>query len=236
MPRIYRSAWSRAVTEVGAMAALSASTITRALRRPHNFGPMGILAGGFLGQLGALDRLGGIYNIATVREFAPVVTGIVVAGAIGTAICADLGSRRAREEFDALAVLGVDAVKSLVVPRFLALISISLLFNSLGLVAGLIGAIGVEAEHHAPIAPFFASFFSSGSTTELGASYLKALVFGAMIAIVCCYKGMNVSRGAEGVGRAVNEAVVVCFLLIGAIDYVFTQVLLATHPALSQVR
>jgi phospholipid/cholesterol/gamma-HCH transport system permease protein len=65
---------------------------------------------------------------------------------------------------------------------------------------------------------------------------LKSAIFGAMIAIVCCYKGLTASGGAEGVGRAVNQAVVLAFLGIGAIDYVFTQTLLATHPALNVPR
>jgi len=57
-----------------------------------------------------------------------------------------------------------------------------------------------------------------------------------VIAVVCCYKGMNVSGGPEGVGRAVNQSVVIAFLAIGFIDYAFTQLLLGTHPILSQVR
>ncbi len=65
---------------------------------------------------------------------------------------------------------------------------------------------------------------------------VKSTLFGAMIAIVCCYKGLTASGGAEGVGRAVNQAVVIAFLGIGAIDYAFTQTLLATHPALNTPR
>jgi phospholipid/cholesterol/gamma-HCH transport system permease protein len=70
----------------------------------------------------------------------------------------------------------------------------------------------------------------------LEASVLKCGLYGAIIAVVCCYKGINVSGGPEAVGRAVNRSVVVCFLAIGFTDYVFTQLLLATHPILSQVR
>ena len=72
--------------------------------------------------------------------------------------------------------------------------------------------------------------FANSSTTDLWGSVLKTTMFGAIIAIVCCYKGMTASGGAEGVGRAVNEAVVISFLGIGAFNYVFTQTLLATHP------
>ena len=64
---------------------------------------------------------------------------------------------------------------------------------------------------------------------------LKTTLFGAIIAIVCCYKGMTASGGAEGVGRAVNQAVVIAFLGVFAFNYVFTQTLLATHPALTTI-
>ena len=65
---------------------------------------------------------------------------------------------------------------------------------------------------------------------------LKTVIFGAIIAIVCCYKGMTASGGAQGVGRAVNQAVVVSFLGIGAFNYVFTQMLLATHPQILVIK
>ena len=70
---------------------------------------------------GALDRLGGFFVLTSIREFGPNVTAIILAGVAGTAITADLGARKIREELDALQVLGVDPVKNLVVPRFLAL-------------------------------------------------------------------------------------------------------------------
>src|SRR3984893_8952486 len=86
-----------------------------------NYGARGLQAGNFLTLFGALDRLGGLFVLAAVREIGPLITGTVVAGVAGTAITADLGARKVREELDALQVLGVDPVKNLVVPRFLAL-------------------------------------------------------------------------------------------------------------------
>jgi ABC-type transporter Mla maintaining outer membrane lipid asymmetry permease subunit MlaE len=74
--------------------------------------------GNFLNLLGALDRLGGLFVIIVMREFAPLVCAIVMAGVAGTAMTADLGARKIREELDALMVLGVDPIKSLVVPRW----------------------------------------------------------------------------------------------------------------------
>jgi len=201
-----------------------------------SFGPAGIQASGFLGLFGALDRLGAAYELIVVREFAPLVTAIVLAGVAGTAICADLGARVTREETAALSVLGVDVVKSLVVPRLIALILLAILFNIFSLWAGMLGAVVVVAQNHAPLGPFFASFFANATPLELAGSFLKVTIYGTVIATVCCYKGITASGGAEGVGRSVNQAVVIAFLCIGAIDYVFTQFLLATNPILSQTR
>src|SRR5205814_3544737 len=89
------------------------------------YGAPGLQAANFLVLFGALDRLGGFFVLASIREFAPFVDAIVLAGVAGTAITADLGARKIREELDALQVLGVDPVKNLVVPRFLALMLIT---------------------------------------------------------------------------------------------------------------
>ena len=90
---------------------------------------------------GALDRLGGFFVLASIREFAPFVTAIVLAGVAGTAITADLGARKIREELDALQVLGVDPVKNLVVPRFLALMLVTGLFDIYAILFGIFGGI-----------------------------------------------------------------------------------------------
>ena len=200
------------------------------------FGPMGVQASGFFEVFGAFDRLGSAYELIEVRWFAPLVVGIVLAGAAGTAACADLGARVVREEVPALEVMGVDPVKSLVLPRVLALLCAALLFYILVVVAGLAGAVLVLYQHHQPLGPAAANFFSNATPLELEAAVLKVALYGAVIAIVSCYKGLNVSGGPEGVGRAVNQSVVISFVAIGFLDYVFTQLLLATNPVLSQVR
>ena len=196
----------------------------------------GLQAANFLVLFGALDRLGGFFVLASIREFAPFVDAIVLAGVAGTAITADLGARKIREELDALQVLGVDPVKNLVVPRFLALMLVTGLFNVYSVLFGLFGGILAEVLNGGSLGPFWNTLFESSSTTDLWGSELKAMMYGAIIAIVCCYKGMSASGGAEGVGRAVNEAVVISFLGIGAFGYVFTQTLLATHPQILVIR
>jgi phospholipid/cholesterol/gamma-HCH transport system permease protein len=77
---------------------------------------------------------------------------------------------------------------------------------------------------------------TNSSTVDLWGSVVKCTMFGAIIAIVCCYKGMTTSGGAEGVGRSVNQAVVTALLGVAAFNYVFTQTLLATHPEISVIK
>src|SRR6201989_1462411 len=250
--------------EVGDMMILTGKTIMSALRPPYpyggevvsqflvalklcwfpllvgtvafGYGAPGLQAANFLVLFGALDRLGGFFVLASIREFAPFVDAIVLAGVAGTAITADLGARKIREELDALQVLGVDPIKNLVVPRFLALMLITGLMDIYALLFGIAGGLFAEIAYGQPLGGFFATLFNNASITDLWGSILKCTLFGAIIAIVCCYKGMNASGGAEGVGRAVNEAVVIAFLGVFSFNYVFTQTLLATHPEISVIK
>jgi phospholipid/cholesterol/gamma-HCH transport system permease protein len=200
------------------------------------YGVPGLQAGNFLLLFGSLDRLGGFFVLATIREFGPIATAIIVAGVAGTAITADLGARKIREELDALQVLGVDPVKNLVVPRFLALMIVTALFDIYALLFGIFGGVVASMTFQAPLGPFFATLLTNASTTDLWGSLVKTAGFGAIIAIVCSYKGMTASGGGEGVGRAVNQAVVIAFTLLFAFNYVFTQTLLATHPDISIIK
>src|SRR5256714_473660 len=129
----------------------------------------------------------------------------------------------------------LEQVKNLVVPRFLALMIVTGLFNIYALLFGIFGGVLATVTFKAPLGPFFATLLTNASTTDLWGSVVKTTLFGAIIAIVCCYKGMTASGGAEGVGRAVNQAVVISFLGIFAFNYVFTQTLLATHPEISVI-
>src|SRR6266436_6846763 len=247
--------------QVGDMMILTAKTIVSALRPPYpyggefigqflfalqlcwfpmmistiafGFGAPGLQAANFLSLFGALDRLGGFFVLASIREFAPFVTAVVVAGVAGTAITADLGARKIREELDALQVLGVDPVKNLVVPRFLSLMIITGLFNIYALIFGIFGGVLATLTFKAPLGPFFSTLLTNASTTDLWGSVVKTTLFGAIIAIVSCYKGMTASGGAEGVGRAVNQGVVIEIMGIFAFNYVFTQTLLANNPELT---
>src|SRR6187455_3320397 len=130
------------------------------------FGAPGLQAANFLSLFGALDRLGGFFILASVREFAPFVTAIIVAGVAGTAITADLGARKIREELDALQVLGVDPIKNLVVPRFLALVLITGLMDIYALLFGIAGGLFAEIAYGQPLGGFFATLFNNASITD----------------------------------------------------------------------
>jgi phospholipid/cholesterol/gamma-HCH transport system permease protein len=201
-----------------------------------NLGAPGLQAAGVLSLFGALDRLGGFFVVIAIRWIAPLVTAVVVAGVAGTAITADLGARKIREELDALQVLGVDPVKNLVVPRFLALMIITGLLDIFAVVMGLFAGIAAELLYHQPLGGFFATLFSNATVTDLGASVMMCTMFGAIVAVVCSYKGMSTSGGAAGVGRAVNQAVVISLVAVFFFQFVVSSILLATNPELQAVR
>ncbi|HEX3173808.1 MAG TPA: ABC transporter permease [Solirubrobacterales bacterium] len=253
-----------AFEQTGEMTLLTARTIVSAIRPPYPYGeelvdqalfvlklswfPMsistfalclgapGLQAAGILNLFGGLDRLGGFFVVTAVRFIGPVVTAVVVGGVAGTAITADLGARKIREELDALQVLGVDPIKNLVVPRFLALIVITGLLDVFAIVFGLTAGIAAELLYHQSLGGFFATLFANASITDVWGSVLMCSLFGGIIAVVCCFKGMTASGGAAGVGRAVNQAVVISFMGVFAFLYVFTTVLLATNPELQSIR
>ncbi len=201
-----------------------------------NLGAPGLQAAGILSLFGALDRLGGFFVVIAVRWIGPLVTAVVVAGVAGTAITADLGARKIREELDALQVLGVDPVKNLVVPRFLALMIVTGLLDIFACVMGLAAGIAAELLYHQPLGGFFATLFTNATITDLWSSVLMCTLFGAIVAVVCSYKGMSASGGAAGVGRAVNQAVVISLVAVFFFQFVVSSVLFATHPELQAIR
>jgi phospholipid/cholesterol/gamma-HCH transport system permease protein len=202
-----------------------------------SWGAPGITGGSIISTLATPDRLGAFAIMASVRELATWINGMVIAGVAGTAICSDLGARKIREELDALAVLGTDLTKTLIVPRFLALGLMTVIFNywntMISIVFQMIADITVW---HQSAAGFIATFSSNFTIAEIVFNGIKVLSFGFIIAVVCCYKGMNAKGGAAGVGRAVNQAVVVSFCLIYVYNYMINSLLLAAFPGTATLR
>jgi phospholipid/cholesterol/gamma-HCH transport system permease protein len=202
-----------------------------------SWGAPGITGGSIISTLATPDRLGAFAIMASVRELATWINGMVIAGVAGTAICSDLGARKIREELDALAVLGTDLVKTLIVPRFLALGLMTVLFNYWNTaISILFQMIADMTVWHQSAAGFIATFSSNFTIAEIAFNGIKVLSFGFIIAVVCCYKGMNARGGAAGVGRAVNQAVVISFCLIYVYNYMINSLLLAAFPQTATLR
>lgn len=181
--------------------------------------------------IGAPNRLGTYFLMVTIREFSPFLTGMVVAGIIGTSITADLGARRIREELSALEALGMDPLRLLVLPRMIALVIISAIVNIISIFIGIIaGLIGVVTYGNTSSGVYLANLLTNITSMELIGTMSKVTLFALLIGVVCSHKGLTAQGGPEGVGRAVNEAVVLCFVGIWIINYVLTSIMLGLNP------
>jgi phospholipid/cholesterol/gamma-HCH transport system permease protein len=187
--------------------------------------------GSLVRQLGAQSFTGAASVLAVVREAGPIVTALIIAGAGGSAICADLGARQIREELDAMKVLGIDPIQRLVVPRVLASMLVALLLNGLVSVVGVVGGyvFNVMLQGGTPGA-YVASFQALGQVSDLLVGEVKAVVFGALTALVASYQGMHADGGPKGVGDAVNRTVVFSFMLLFVVNFVITAVYFQVVP------
>ncbi|MEN8674045.1 ABC transporter permease [Nocardioides sp.] len=200
------------------------------------FGAPGLQAGNIYILFGIPERLGSFFVMASVREFAPWINAMVVAGVMGTAITADLGARRIREEIDAMEVLGVDPVRTLILPRVIAVTIMTGLMDLIALAFGVLGGFLAALQLGSSPAAFTENFFANATTTDIWASVAKTTLFGLIISVVCCYKGFRASGGPAGVGRAVNQAVVIAFAAIWSFNFVFTTILLGLAPEIQVYR
>jgi len=182
-------------------------------------------------QIGAQSFTGAASVLAIVREAAPIVTALLIAGAGGSAICADLGSRKIREELDAMEVLGISPIQRLVVPRVFACMLVSALLNGMVSVVGVCGGyfFNVILQHGTPGA-YLASFTALAQLPDLYAGEFKAVVFGLIAALVAAYKGLNAKGGPKGVGDAVNQSVVITFMLLFVTNFVMTAIYFQLVP------
>ncbi len=182
-------------------------------------------------QLGAQSFTGSASVLAIIREAAPIVTALLISGAGGSAICADLGSRKIRDEIDAMEVLGISPIQRLVVPRVLACAFVAFFLNGLVSVVGVVGGytFNVILQGGTPGA-YLASFTALAQLPDLYAGQVKALVFGILAALVAAYKGLNAGGGPKGVGDAVNQTVVISFMLLFATNFILQAIYFEVVP------
>lgn len=177
-------------------------------------------------QIGLESRLGAVINMTLVRELGPVLAATMLAGRVGSAMAAELGTMRVTEQIDALASMGANPIYYLVVPRFLACV---LLIPALTVMADFMGVVGGYFYSGIILGIDYHYYWSNSQqfvgAVDLFSGVFKSFFFGATIAVIGCYRGFNCSPGAEGVGRAATAAFVHSFALILVLDLLLNIVL-----------
>ena len=166
------------------------------------------------------QRMGVLVTITLVQELGPVLAGIMVAGRVGGALTAELGTMRVTEQISALSAMGADPLRYLVVPRFLACLLLTPLLTFFcdlcGSLSGWFIAVMVKG---LPSGQYWYYIADSIMTWDVMVGFVKSLVFGGIIGLIACYKGFHCRTGAEGVGRACTESFVVSFIAILISDF-----------------
>lgn len=174
-------------------------------------------------QLGAQSQTGAAMVLAIVREAAPIATALLIAGAGGSAITADLGSRKIRDEISAMEVLAVNPVHRLIVPRVWAGVLVAMLLNGFVSVAGIAGGYFFNVVVQGGTSgAYIASFSLLSQTADLYFALGKAASFGLIAVMVAAHMGMSAKGGPKGVGDAVNKGVVLTFMLIFLANIILT--------------
>jgi phospholipid/cholesterol/gamma-HCH transport system permease protein len=195
------------------------------------FSTIGIQGGSIASSFGAIDRISAAAPVAFLRELGPLLTAAIVAGSLGSTITAEIGARKIREEIMALELLGISPVRNLILPRVVGLCVWMPVLALLTFWAGIAGTFSAAVFlYGATPEAFFSELLTLTNFIDLWGSVIKLTLFGALIGIVSAYKGLQVSGGAEGVGKAVNESVVSCLVVIGIVTIVYTQLFQALYP------
>jgi phospholipid/cholesterol/gamma-HCH transport system permease protein len=177
-------------------------------------------------RFGAQSLIGAVVSLSMTRELGPVLTGLMVAGRAGASMAAELGTMKVTEQIDALTTLATNPMKYLVVPRFVASTVMMFFLTILGMMIGVTGGyfVGVKVLGANPVT-YYNQSVNNTEVTDIWYGLIKALVFGAVVGLIGCYKGFNTEGGAEGVGKATTGAVVISCMLILILDYFLSALL-----------
>jgi phospholipid/cholesterol/gamma-HCH transport system permease protein len=183
------------------------------------------------GQIGAASLSGAATGLVVIRQGAPLVAALLLAAAVGSAVCADLGARTMREEIAAMEVMGVSPVRRLVVPRLAAVIVVGLALTGITSFVGYIAAylFNVYLQNGTP-GSFVATFSSFATVGDFTLALVKAVIYGAIVAIVSCHKGFDTHGGPAGVANSVNAAVVESVLLLMIVNVAMSELYVIVFP------
>ena len=176
-----------------------------------------------LKKFNAETIIGSIVAVSMFRELGPVLTALVVTGRAGSAMAAELGTMRVTEQVDAMYTMAVDPIHYLVVPRiitgFTMLPVLTIISDLLGIAGGyFVSVVLLRINSHI----YVRQMLAHTDLHDLYTGLVKSAVFGLLIALICCYKGMSTRGGAEGVGRSTTQAVVVSSVVVLVADYFLT--------------
>ena len=207
--------------------------------------PVVMITGAFVGMtlavqsfsqfegVGLQDRLGSLINISVVKELGPVLAAMMLAGRVGGALTAELGTMRVTEQIDALRAMGTDPIKYLVVPRFLACMILTPFLTVYADVMGVLGGYGITVWYFGVNSESYWRFSAQVvEKWDVLIGLAKGLFFGGSIAMISCYKGFHCEPGARGVGKACTEAFVGSFLSILVLDFVLAVIFKAIYEAI----
>lgn len=182
-------------------------------------------------QVGATSLAGAASGLAVIRQGAPMVAALLMAAAAGSAVCADLGSRKIRDEIDAMEVMGLSIVRRLVVPRIAAAIVVSVALTGIICFVGFFSGYVFNAfvQEGTP-GTFVTTFASFATVSDFILTMIKAVVFGAIVAVVACQKGLTTRGGPAGVANSVNATVVASIILLMLVNVGFTQLYVMLFP------
>lgn len=190
--------------------------------------PFGVIVsvqvGNIVHALGADSLLGAAGGLGVIKQGAPLATGLLLGGAGAAAIAADLGARTIREEIDALNTMGISPVHRLVIPRMAAMLVVAPLLNILIIFVGVVAgyAVSVGGQGVTP-GSYWATFGSFVTPADVWISLVKAVVFGFLVVVIACQRGLEAKGGPRGVADAVNAAVVLAVVSIMVVNLVATQ-------------
>lgn len=177
-----------------------------------------------LPSLGIKYYIGSVVSKSLVRELGPVLTALIVGGRIGSGMTAEIGTMKVTEQIDALRSMAADPVKKLVVPKLIATLimlpALTVIGDALGILGGLIVATSTL---HLPAGLYLNDVFDSLTLGDVGSGVAKSFFFAYFIAIVGCYNGLNTTGGADGVGRATTNTVVLAAILVLISDFFLTK-------------
>ncbi|HEX2973171.1 MAG TPA: ABC transporter permease [Tepidisphaeraceae bacterium] len=188
-------------------------------------------------SIGQENRLGSVINVSVIKQIGPVLAAVMLAGRVGGALTAELGTMNVTEQLDAMRVMGADPVRVLVVPRVLACILLTPLLTIYSDFLGVIGGWLISVKSLGiPTEPYWHYSATGVDNWQIFEGLTKSIFFGAAIGLIGCYKGFTCGAGASGVGRACTESFVTSFIAIIVLNFFFAKVSKDWYLAIYGVR